>query len=47
VLCRSFNSTKGASTDRGGVAHGAAPIRPDRAARPSARGRVSRNFPFC
>ena len=30
VLCRSCNSTKGASTDRGGVALMAAPMRPDR-----------------
>jgi 5-methylcytosine-specific restriction protein A len=31
VLCCSCNSTKGASTNRGGVAHVATPIRPDRA----------------
>ena len=30
VLCRSCNSTKGASTDRGGVAHRATHLRPDR-----------------
>jgi 5-methylcytosine-specific restriction protein A len=30
VLCRSCNSTKGASTDRGGVAHTAKHTRPDR-----------------
>jgi 5-methylcytosine-specific restriction protein A len=31
VLCRSCNSSKGASTDRGGVAHGARQMPPDRA----------------
>ena len=31
VLCRSCNSTKGASTDRGGVAHVATPLPADRA----------------
>jgi len=41
VLCRSCNSTKGASIDRGGVAHRAARLRPDRASRLCARGRVS------
>ena len=30
VLCRSCNSTKGASTDRGGVAHSGTRLRPDR-----------------
>jgi 5-methylcytosine-specific restriction protein A len=42
VLCRSCNSTKGASTEGGGVAHGATPISPDRARRLCAHGRVSR-----
>jgi hypothetical protein len=43
VLCRSCNSTKGASTDdRGGVAHRATAITPDRARRLCAHGRVSR-----
>jgi 5-methylcytosine-specific restriction protein A len=37
VLCRSCNSTKGASTDQGGVAHVATPIRPDRVRLPSTR----------
>jgi 5-methylcytosine-specific restriction protein A len=41
VLCRSCNSTKGASTDRGGVAHMNASTRPDRASRLCAHGRVS------
>ena len=45
VLCRSCNSTKGASTDRGGVAHVATSTRPDRARRLCARGRVSRIVP--
>ncbi len=45
VLCRSCNSTKGASTDRGGVAHVATRLRPDRASRLCARGRVSRFIP--
>jgi 5-methylcytosine-specific restriction protein A len=45
VLCRSCNSTKGASTDRGGVAHTATRSPADRAARLCARGRVSRIFP--
>jgi 5-methylcytosine-specific restriction enzyme A len=45
VLCRSCNSTKGASTDRGGVALMAAPMRPDRARRLCAHGRVSRFVP--
>jgi 5-methylcytosine-specific restriction protein A len=44
VLCRSCNSTKGASTDRGGVAHVATHFRADRASRLCARGRVSRVF---
>ena len=42
VLCRSCNSTKGASTDQGGVAHMARQMPPDRAARMCALGRVSR-----
>ncbi|MCC6227392.1 MAG: HNH endonuclease [Microthrixaceae bacterium] len=42
VLCRSCNSTKGASTDRGGVAPRSKSIPPDRAARLCAHGRVSR-----
>ena len=33
VLCRSCNSTKGASTDRGGVAHTGTRSRPDRGVR--------------
>jgi hypothetical protein len=41
VLCRSCNSTKGATTDRGGVAHVETRFRADRARRPCARGRVS------
>jgi 5-methylcytosine-specific restriction protein A len=45
VLCRSCNSTKGASTDRGGVARRATRVLPDRAARMCARGRVSRIIP--
>jgi 5-methylcytosine-specific restriction protein A len=45
VLCRSCNSTKGASTDRGGVALMAAPMRPDRASHMYAHGRVSRIIP--
>ena len=45
VLCRSCNSSKGASTDRGGVAHVATPMRPDRASQSCARGRVSRIIP--
>jgi 5-methylcytosine-specific restriction protein A len=45
VLCRSCNSTKGASTDRGGVAHRAERTRPDRALPLCARGRVSRIIP--
>lgn len=45
VLCRSCNSTKGASTDRGGVAHRATQMPPDRAARMCALGRVSRFIP--
>ncbi|HSW42775.1 MAG TPA: HNH endonuclease signature motif containing protein [Patescibacteria group bacterium] len=42
VLCRSCNSTKGASTDRGGVAHVTTPMPADRARRLCAHGRVSR-----
>jgi 5-methylcytosine-specific restriction protein A len=42
VLCRSCNSTKGASTDRGGVAHLETQVRADRARRLCAHGRVSR-----
>ena len=45
VLCRSCNSTKGASTDRGGVAHGATRVLPDRARQMYAPGRVSRIIP--
>jgi len=45
VLCRSCNSTKGASTDRGGVAHRSTHVLADRAARMCARGRVSLIFP--
>jgi len=45
VLCRSCNSTKGASTDRGGVVHGATRLNPDRAARLCFLGRVSRTIP--
>jgi 5-methylcytosine-specific restriction protein A len=41
VLCRSCNSTKGASTDRGGVAHRGPRMHADRASRLCARGRVS------
>jgi len=41
VLCRSCNSTKGASTDRGGVAHVETHFPADRASRLCARGRVS------
>ncbi len=44
VLCRSCNSTKGASTDRGGVAHRGLSLRPDRAARLCSLGRVSPVF---
>ena len=44
VLCRSCNSTKGASTDRGGVAHRARQTPPDRARRLCALGRVSPLF---
>lgn len=39
VLCRSCNSTKGASTDGGGVAHTATHARPDRIVFPGAGGR--------
>jgi 5-methylcytosine-specific restriction endonuclease McrA len=46
VLCRSCNSAKGASVDRGGVAHVATRLRPDRARRLCARGRVSRKIPL-
>jgi 5-methylcytosine-specific restriction protein A len=45
VLCRSCNSTKGASTDRGGVAHGGTAIVADRARRLCSLGRVSRIIP--
>ena len=45
VLCRSCNSTKGASTDRGGGAHVATPMPADRAARLCSLGRVSRSIP--
>ncbi|HUW15993.1 MAG TPA: HNH endonuclease [Actinomycetes bacterium] len=47
VLCRSCNSTKGASTDadRGGVAHRDTRLRADRASRMCLRGRVSRIIP--
>jgi 5-methylcytosine-specific restriction protein A len=45
VLCRSCNSTKGASTDRGGVDPRTTPLLPDRASRLCARGRVSRIIP--
>ncbi len=45
VLCRSCNSTKGASTDRGGVAHVATRLPADRARRLCAHGRVSRFVP--
>ncbi len=41
VLCRSCNSTKGATTEGGGVAHGGTRLLPDRARRVCARGRVS------
>lgn len=44
VLCRSCNSTMGASTDGGGVAHAAKHTRSDRARRLCARGRVSPVF---
>ena len=42
VLCRSCNSTKGASTDRGGVAHRGTAIPADRARRVCLLGEVSR-----
>ena len=45
VLCRSCNSTKGASTDRGGVSHVVGGLSPDRASRLCAHGRVSRIIP--
>jgi 5-methylcytosine-specific restriction protein A len=45
VLCRSCNSTKGASTEGGGVAHVATSTRPDRARRLCSLGRVSRIIP--
>ncbi|MEX1171682.1 MAG: HNH endonuclease signature motif containing protein [Chloroflexota bacterium] len=45
VLCRSCNSTKGASTDRGGVAHTATHAPPDRARRLCSLGRLLRFFP--
>ena len=41
VLCRSCNSTKGASTDRGGVAHTATRLSADCASQLCAHGRVS------
>ncbi|HUT78547.1 MAG TPA: HNH endonuclease [Polyangia bacterium] len=44
VLCRSCNSTKGASTEGGGVAHRATHLRADRASQSCARGRVSRKI---
>ncbi|MGK2849567.1 MAG: HNH endonuclease [Candidatus Limnocylindrales bacterium] len=44
VLCRSCNSTKGASTDLGGVAPTTPRVHPDRASRLCARGRVSPVF---
>ena len=44
VLCRSCNSTKGASTNRGGVDPRTTRLRPDRAARLCAHGRVSPVF---
>lgn len=44
VLCRSCNSTKGASTEGGGVAHPARLMSPDRAARLCFLGRVSPVF---
>lgn len=45
VLCRSCNSTMGASMDGGGVAHGTTRVRPDRARQMYAPGRVSRDIP--
>jgi len=45
VLCRSCNSTKGASTEGGGVAHTATRLPADRASRLCAHGRVSRIIP--
>jgi 5-methylcytosine-specific restriction protein A len=45
VLCRSCNSTKGASSDRGGVAHTATQTSPDRAVQSHTRGWVFRFFP--
>jgi 5-methylcytosine-specific restriction protein A len=44
VLCRSCNSSKGATTG-GGVSHRARPIPPDRAPRLCSLGRVSRIIP--
>jgi 5-methylcytosine-specific restriction endonuclease McrA len=44
VLCRSCNSTKGASAEGGGVAHKGRHLPPDRASRLCARGRVSPVF---
>jgi 5-methylcytosine-specific restriction protein A len=41
VLCRSCNSSKGAATDGGGVAHRATSIQPDRAPRVRFLGGVS------
>ncbi len=46
VLCRACNSTKGASTDRGGVAHVATHLPADRARRLGAHGRGSRIVPI-
>ncbi|HUW17299.1 MAG TPA: HNH endonuclease [Actinomycetes bacterium] len=45
VLCRSCNSTKGSSADRGGVDPRTTRLPPDRASRLCARGRVSRIIP--
>jgi len=45
VLCRSYNSTKGASTDRGEVALRGWHLAADRASRLCARGRVSPIIP--
>jgi 5-methylcytosine-specific restriction protein A len=46
VLCRSCNSTKGASADGGGVAHKATGTHADRASHVYAPGRVSRKIPL-
>jgi 5-methylcytosine-specific restriction protein A len=45
VLCRSCNSTKGASTEGGGVGHVATRLNADCAARLCSLGRVSRIIP--